>query len=261
MPLSFHNDTDRYFNIQHEDAKSSIIPFIKRSKNIEGKRVAELGCGEAGILKAFEEVGCKCYGLDLDENKISYAKEKYEKSEKVSVEVGNALNLKNKFNGKSKFDIVILKDTIEHIKDKVGLLGAAKSILKEDGAIFIGFPPWQMPYGGHQQITESKLGKIPFYHLLPDNIYKSYLEKIGEKNEKIEHLMEISKTGLSISKFEDITKESGLIISDKKYYIINPIYEYKFGLHPVEQFSFLYNVPWVRNFLTTTAFYLLEFRR
>jgi 2-polyprenyl-3-methyl-5-hydroxy-6-metoxy-1,4-benzoquinol methylase len=62
----------------------------------------------------------------------------------------------------------LLKDVIEHIHDQPKLIAWMKSYLAPNGTIFFGFPPWQMPFGGHQQLCRNKvLAKLPYYHLLP----------------------------------------------------------------------------------------------
>ena len=42
------------------------------------------------------------------------------------------------------------------------------------------------------------------------------------------------------------------------YYFINPNYEAKFGLKPREQVGFISSIPFVRNFLITTSYYLVS---
>ena len=129
-------------------------------------------------------------------------------------------------------------------------------MLKDGGVIFFGFPPWQMPYGGHQQILKNKwLSKIPYYHMLPMGMYKSILKAAGENVKEME---EIKDTGISIERFEKISRESGYAIAHKKHYLFNPIYEYKFGVKPREQVGIIKNIPWLRNFFTTGVYYLLR---
>lgn len=36
--------------------------------------VAEIGCGEAGSLKPFLDMGCTCIGIDLEDVKIENGK-------------------------------------------------------------------------------------------------------------------------------------------------------------------------------------------
>jgi hypothetical protein len=131
-----------------------------------------------------------------------------------------------------------------------------QDMLKPGGAVFFGFPPWQMPFGGHQQICKGKwTSKMPWYHLLPRSWYEGILKR---NNEPVEVLMEIRDTGISIERFEKIVKETGFAITSKTLWLVNPVYQYKFGWKPRKQLPVLDSIPWVRNFFTTCAYYLIQ---
>jgi hypothetical protein len=127
--------------------------------------------------------------------------------------------------------------------------------LRPKGCIFFGFPPWQMPFGGHQQLCRTKwLSKLPYWHLLPYSWYKAILTKF---NEPMADLLEIRDTQISIEQFEKYAAETNYKIVNKTHYIINPIYSFKFGIKPLKQLPILRNIPWVRNFFTTCVYYLI----
>src|SRR5699024_4050215 len=88
------------------------------------------------------------------------------------------VNIENEFEG--SFDIIILKDVIEHIHNQKRLMGWMQSFLKPNGIIYFGFPPWHMPFGGHQQMCHSSLKKVPYILLLPRSWYQKLLEKHDE---------------------------------------------------------------------------------
>ena len=156
---------------------------------------------------------------------------------------------------KGKFDIIILKDVIEHIHNQPKLIDWMKNLLNKEGVIFFGFPPWQMPFGGHQQVMKSKfLSKLPYFHLLPFGLYEGVL-KLGKEN--VPEFTEIKETRISIERFEKIVGETGYAIVNKSHYLINPIYEYKFGWKPRKQAGLIKAIPWVRNFFTTCVYYLI----
>ena len=134
-----------------------------------------------------------------------------------------------------------------------------KSILKDDGKVFLGFPPWQMPFGGHQQVSKNKIfNMMPYIHLLPNPVYKFILKSFGNEKNFIRELLEIKKTRLSIEYFEKIIKRAGYKIDKVKFFLINPIYEMKFKLKPKEQYKFISGIPYLRNFVTTTCYYLIS---
>lgn len=80
----------------------------------------------------------------------------------------------------------------------------------------------------------------------------------GESENVIDQLLEIKETGISIERFERVAKQSGFTIANKQWFLINPIYKYKFGLQPRKQNWLFGAIPYVRNYLTTCAYYLIR---
>ncbi|MFN4977157.1 MAG: class I SAM-dependent methyltransferase, partial [Bacteroidota bacterium] len=74
----------------------------------------------------------------------------------------------------------------------------------------------------------------------------------------IHELLEIKETGISIERFERIVIGSNYEIEKKQPYLINPIYEDKFGWKPRKQFSFVNKIPFLRNFITTCVYYVIR---
>jgi 2-polyprenyl-3-methyl-5-hydroxy-6-metoxy-1,4-benzoquinol methylase len=157
---------------------------------------------------------------------------------------------------KGSFDIIILKDVIEHVPEQEKFVPYLKSFLKPGGQIFFGFPPWYMPFGGHQQVCRRKWAAVlPYYHILPRFIYTAMLKLAGEHENTIKELLEVKDTQITIERFERIVKASGLKILRKQDYLINPIYKYKFGLKPRKQWAPLTWIPYFRDFVTTCVYY------
>jgi len=245
--------------MQAENARQYLIPFIEQTFPLkQGMRVLEIGCGEAGVLKAFTDKGCIGVGVELHDFRIELAKEfmaeevRQQKISFISKDIYK-VNVDEEFSG--RFDIIVLKDVIEHIFDQEKLIAWMKGFLNPSGVIFFGFPPWQMPFGGHQQICQSKfLSKLPYFHLLPTFLYKGILKMFKEDPTE---LLEIKETGISIERFEKITKQTGYKIVGKLHYLINPIYIYKFGLQPRKQVKLISAIPYVRDYFTTCVYYLI----
>ena len=132
-------------------------------------------------------------------------------------------------------------------------------MLKAQGRIFFGFPPWRMPFGGHQQMCTSKfLSKLPFLHLLPRTLYRATLKVFGEKDGTINALLEIKDTGISINRFERIISSENYIFERKQLYFINPNYEVKFGLKPRKINRIISSIPHFRDFFTTCCYCLVR---
>ncbi len=260
--FEFHKDKERYFKQQTDNAKEYVLPFIESVKPLKkDMRVLEVGCAEAGVLKAFLDKGLTGVGVELIDYRATLAKEFL----KDEIEKGQAQIIsKNIYDDSFKgefvqgFDLIVLKDVIEHIHNQQQAIIRLKEFLKPDGAIFFGFPPWQMPFGGHQQISKSKwLSKLPYYHLLPASLYKWILQMGGESKLNIDELLEVKETGISIERFERCVRDAGLIVKKRTYYLINPIYKYKFGLKAKKQNAFVASIPVVRNYFTTCMYYVV----
>ncbi|MCB0634202.1 MAG: methyltransferase domain-containing protein [Saprospiraceae bacterium] len=263
MAFEFHKDKDRYFEMQRENAADYVIPFIQQHTDLPaGAHVLEIGCAEGGVLKAFLDMGCTGVGVELSADRLRLAATYLEpevKAGKVRLMAQNIYDTDPKRDFEHLFDLIVLKDVIEHIPDQGRLLRKLQDFLKPGGHIFLGFPPWQMPFGGHQQICRHRLlSKLPYYHLLPAVAYAGILKAGGEPEHVVEELLEIKETGLSIGQFEKLAVEADFNILGKQLYLINPIYRYKFNLNARKQNKVVGAIPYLRNFLTTCAYYLLE---
>ncbi len=259
--FEFHADRFRYFQMQTWNAEKYVIPFIEEAFKIQqGMNVLEIGAGEGGVLKAFVEKGCIGVAVELDADRVVNGKKYLEeeiREKKISFFTSDIYKVDpREISG--PFDIIILKDVIEHIHDQQKLIQWLHQFLKPGGIIFFGFPPWQMPYGGHQQMGHKKLSRLPWMHLLPMTIYKGALQLFKEPQDNIAMLAEVKETGLTIERFEKILNTTGWNVALKKHFLINPIYEWKFGWKPRKQSSFISGLPVVRNFFTTCVYYVVR---
>jgi hypothetical protein len=89
-------------------------------------------------------------------------------------------------------------------------------------------------------------------------MYKSLLKIAGESDKKIEGMVEIKDTGISIERFEKLAAKNKFSIPSKEFYLFNPIYKYKFNLEPRVQNTLVGKVPVLRNFLTTCVYYMIQ---
>lgn len=263
MSLQHHKDANLRYQQQVDNSRNYVIPFIERAVPVKaGLRVMEIGCGEGGVLAPLLERGCHCVGVDLDTVRIALASEflgTYVQNGQLKLISQNIYDLDFLGEFRNAFDLIILKDAIEHIPDQEKIIGYLKNLLAPEGQVYFGFPPWYMPHGGHQQICQSRvLGILPYIHLLPRPLYRALLRGFGEPDHTIQELMEIRDTGISIERFERIVKQQGYTITEKQFYLINPIYKYKFGLKPRHQWGPVAGIPFVRNFLTTCVYYLIK---
>jgi len=128
-----------------------------------------------------------------------------------------------------------------------------KSFVAPQGVVFFAFPPWRMPFGGHQQVSSSKwVSRFPYIHLVPKPILKCF----GVSKNDIDSLENLSETGISIRRFEKILKTENYKLLQKTHWFINPNYEIKFGLKPRKLWKIL-QIPFLKDFYTTAMYYLV----
>ena len=263
-----HLDRHQYFNEQSECTREFIIPFIMRGiKRFNhskpalrvGSRILEVGCGDGGNLMPFLELGYECYGVELCEGIYQRALKFYNGDT-----VTSCLHL---FNNdiykvtpqelKGTFDIIFLRDVLEHIPNQDKLMQHLKQFLSPCGVLFLAFPPWRMPFGGHQQVCKNWfLSKLPYFHILPAKIYEKILRMGGENPQG---LLKIKETGISINRFEKIVRKEQYEVITKTYWLINPNYKIKFALKP-RKLSKIFQIPFLQDFYITTTYYLLKLR-
>jgi len=261
LALKQHKDEQVRYEQQVDNSRQYVLPFIEQTKPIsKGVNVMEIGTGEGGVLVPFMEKGAFCVGVDLNPIRIDLANNFFAEevaTGKIEFLYKNVYDADFLQRFKGFFDVIILKDAIEHIPEQEKFIPYLRNFLKEGGQIFFGFPPWYMPFGGHQQIADHKLGMMPWYHILPKPLYRGMLKVIGENEGVIKELMEIYDTRISIERFERIVRNSGYKFLNKQHYLINPIYKYKFGWQPRKQSKLISAIPFFRNFVTTCVYYTI----
>jgi SAM-dependent methyltransferase len=262
MTLIQHVNMQVKYDQQEENSENYVIPFIEKTKVIsKGLKVMEVGCGEGGVMLPFLKRGCECVGVDLDAPRVDVARDflkEYTNSGQLTLLVKNIYDQDFIDQYKGYFDLIILKDVIEHVPDQNSFIPHLASLLNKKGQIFFGFPPWYMPFGGHQQICEGKLmSKLPYYHILPKPLYLGFLNLMGESKGTQIALEEIWDTSITIGQFTKYVRNAELKILNEQHYLINPIYKYKFGLTPRIQLPLVKHIPYLRNFITTCVYYTI----
>ncbi|MGI6572731.1 MAG: class I SAM-dependent methyltransferase [Fermentimonas sp.] len=254
-----HTDRKQYFKELVQTSEKYILPFIENHMQVGSNLIVlEVGCGEGGNLVPFSRRGCGVIGVDISVDRIEEARGFFSE-EQLEGEFLCQDIITAELTG--KFDIIIIRDVIEHVREKGRLLATVSALLNDNGLIFIAFPPWQMPFGGHQQICRNRVvSSLPFIHLLPRKTYEALLKKTGVDKHAIEELLGIRDCRMTIEHFKKLIRESDLKQIDEVYYFINPHYDVKFGLKPCKVIFPFFALPVCRNYYTTSYFVILKKR-
>jgi len=254
-----HQNMNIYFKEQSLTTERYVVPYINSVVPVtEDSSILEIGCGEGGNLVPFVNLKCKrIVGIDLSERKIIKGRELFAEIpggdvvEFICEDIYDSKNL-------GTFDVIIMRDVIEHIHNQERFMKFVKKFLKPGGAFYLGFPPWYNPFGGHQQTMSNKyLSKTPYFHILPRGLYNRIIRWSKESDGKREAYLEIYDTRISIERFERILKKENYKTLRRTFYLFNPNYEVKFGLKPRKVFKAFSWIPFFRNFYTTAMYYVI----
>ena len=253
-----HQDRELYFKEQAQTCHKHYLPYLQSFISITpDTRILEIGCGEGENLLPLAQMGCQVTGIDLAAERIAEAQSFFKQSN-ASGTFLNSDAIQYAQSTPKRFDLILMHDVIEHIVDKEQLLIAIKRLLTPDGLLFIAFPAWQMPFGGHQQICHnSTLAHLPFIHLLPRTVYRHLLRIANESEENIHELMNIRHTRTTIEDFEALALKH-YQLKNRQLWFINPHYETKFHLQPRKLWKHIKHIPYLRGFCSTACWYLLK---
>ena len=225
-------------------------------KDVTNKRILEIGCAEAGLLKFYHKKGAVCSGIELSDIRYNNALllDKRNEINLFQADICNPTSYKKHI--KKNFDMIIMRDVIEHIDNKRIALSNIFNILKPGGKLFMSFPPKYCAYSGHQQTISNLFGKLPYIYMLPDVIYKKYLRLISCPEKKIEYLILTKKTRISIRKMHEIVNSLGFNILNQSKWFSRPAYAFRFNFPKIKNpFSF---IPILDEIFSNGVLYLLE---
>ena len=120
---------------------ASEIPTKKRIAEViiphmpGGGTVLDVGCGIGTLVSILLDRGYKAEGIELARIEIEAAKKFYD----VDLYLGSLRKYATEHPEK-KFDMIVLHHTLEHMTDPQGELHFMKSMLSENGKIYIGVP-------------------------------------------------------------------------------------------------------------------------
>jgi 2-polyprenyl-3-methyl-5-hydroxy-6-metoxy-1,4-benzoquinol methylase len=158
----------KYFEEQIIDSQKYWSRFGGRP-DFAGKVVLELGCGHGALaIDAALSGAERVIGLDLIGSRIAFAK-------KIVAERFPDIAHKIEFHKldiadidlEGKVDVVISKDTFEHIMGLDRVLLSVKRVLRENGLLITGFSPmYYSPFGDHGFHAIEQRIKLPWAHLI-----------------------------------------------------------------------------------------------
>jgi SAM-dependent methyltransferase len=106
----------------------------KRGQAAVGLSLLEIGCGHGNMLLEARHKGYRVHGLEYSTDAARVA------NEKLGVDVVRVGALTKETYPEQTFDVCILADVIEHVRDPAGFIQDIRRILKTGGVVFIATP-------------------------------------------------------------------------------------------------------------------------
>jgi SAM-dependent methyltransferase len=258
-----------YFGYQYGLGAEHIVPYLRgKGVSFAKKNICEIGCGEGGVLAALADQGVAyALGIDIRQEAIDRAEIIFrtlfpfpiegKERERVSWDFGihDVTNQQTPPGWRAKFDFVTLRDVMEHLDDTERSLRHVMDFLRPGGYLYIVFPPYYSPFGGHQHLLHNRWGKLPFLQFLPDSVFQTLIKSGREID--IEEVTRLRTIRLTIDKFRNAVKTVGLELVDEELYFLRPVFKLKFGL-PTVKVNALRMVPGLREVAALEAGYLLR---
>ena len=160
----------------------------------------------------------------------------------------------------SRFDIIILRDVIEHLDNKQTdkLFKQINLLSNLDTLILITFPPFYSPFGLHQQVLlKSILRFIPYLSLIPKDIIKVLVEGDKDNKEGVEELLSLYESKKTISMLYKLVRRNGYSVLDEKFFHIRPSHEIRYGFKTIQS-RLIWNIPILRELLITGTVFLIQ---
>lgn len=131
-------------SMNENSTHSKIIGHVRK-----GSRVLEIGCASGYMTEYMKDVlGCLIWGVEIDEAAAARAERFCERIVVADIEL---LDLDAHLKGLS-FDVIILADVIEHLKNPEPVLEKIKKYLSDEGFLLVS-----IPNGAHGSISLNAL--------------------------------------------------------------------------------------------------------
>lgn len=133
-------DSDKdYYAFQEHQANGVYEDIDKILKIPKNSFVIDFGCGNGGYTNFLTKKYKQVLGIDFHVKPLKH-------DNKVNFENHNLL----KYKSSKKADFVFCASVIEHVEDQEQFIKTISDNLKNNGSLYLSFPPFYSFVGGHQ---------------------------------------------------------------------------------------------------------------
>lgn len=186
--------------------------------------------------------GAHVLGVDLDERRIGFARSHTLPRATRGTLDFQAIDVRTLT---GPFDLIVSKDTFEHIDDLASVLLSLRRQLAPHGEIWAGFAPlYYSPYGDHGRTGM----RVPWAHTLPRSVVYRFARRHREA--PVNSLSDIGLNGMTPSEFRAWVADAGLRVDSVRYNAGD-----KRGLGLLKR---LREIPWLERYATVSIYAVLS---
>ncbi|MGD9892444.1 MAG: class I SAM-dependent methyltransferase [Dehalococcoidia bacterium] len=163
-------DTERAITLGHpsyvwRSGQERRLSLIRRYAPLDGMRVLDIGCGLGAYVANFGRFTDEAYGMDVDPPRVQEGRRRG---------IGNLLlaAAESLPFAAGTFDVIVLNEVIEHVRDDRATLREALRILRPGGSVVIFAPNRLYPFETHGVYLGKRyvFGNIPLVNWLPNPV-------------------------------------------------------------------------------------------
>ena len=128
------DDERRHFSQLKQATARNYLNLVERALGRPGGRLLEIGCGAGDLLAAAVELGYDVTGVEYSEHACSRARERLGNSGRIVC--GNI----DRLTEKNHFDVCVIADVIEHVRDPREFLLQVYELLRPGGIVIVATP-------------------------------------------------------------------------------------------------------------------------
>ena len=117
--------------------KKNIINTFKlnqKIKPLKKVKILDIGCGGGLLSEPLSRLGAEVVGIDASDRNIKVAKSHAKKN---NLDIKYLCSSPENFNSKTKFDVVLNMEIVEHVQDVDFFLKSCAKLLKKNGIMFV----------------------------------------------------------------------------------------------------------------------------
>jgi SAM-dependent methyltransferase len=180
--------------------------------SFKGDHVLDVGCGLGSLCVDIATGGAaRVVGLDTETRLIDFAKQYTAENFPALKGILEFYDHDLKHSQDGTFDVIVSKDSFEHIMDLEGMLREMSARLKPNGRIYAGFGPlYKSPFGHHGRVaTFLPWRRFPWAHLWEsEQTIVARLNRLRDRGEKVftysnAPIMSIRDLGLNMFSLAD----------------------------------------------------------